>query len=82
MVAAYRPGTMPRAMTATCRRIVDSRWFDPLMLGVIFVNAITLGLETYDSIESKIGDQLHTANDVILGAYVVELLIRSGAEGF
>ena len=82
MVAAYRPGTMPRAMTATCRRIVDSRWFDPLMLGVIFVNAITLGLETYDSIESKIGDQLHTANDVILGAFVVELLIRFGAEGF
>jgi hypothetical protein len=33
-------------MTRTCRRIVDSRRFDPLMLVVIFVNAITLGLET------------------------------------
>jgi len=69
-------------MTRACRRIVDSRWFDPLMLGVIFVNAITLGLETYDSIESTIGDQLHTANDVILGAFVVELFIRFAAEGF
>jgi voltage-gated sodium channel len=69
-------------MTATCRRIVDSRWFDPLMLGVIFVNAITLGLETYDAIEQEIGDVLHTANDVILGLFVVELFIRFGAEGF
>src|SRR3954453_21407110 len=69
-------------MTLACRRIVDSRWFDPLMLGVIFVNAITLGLETYDSIEQSIGDQLHTANDVILGAFVVELFISFGADGF
>jgi voltage-gated sodium channel len=69
-------------MTRTCRRIVDSSWFDPLMLGVIFVNAITLGLETYDAIESKIGDQLHAANDLILGLFVLELLIRFGAEGF
>jgi voltage-gated sodium channel len=69
-------------MTATCRRIVDSRWFDPLMLGVIFVNAITLGLQTYDAIEREIGDVLHTANDVILGLFVVELLIRFGAAGF
>jgi voltage-gated sodium channel len=69
-------------MTRTCRRIVDSKWFDPLMLVVIFVNAITLGLETYDSIERSIGAELHTANDVILGAFVVELLIRFGADGF
>jgi voltage-gated sodium channel len=69
-------------MTRTCRRIVDSRWFDPLMLTVIFVNAITLGLETYDSIEQSIGDELQTANAVILGLFVVELFIRFGADGF
>jgi len=69
-------------MTETCRRIVDLRWFDPLMLVVIFVNAIILGLETYDSIERSIGGALHTANDVILALFVVELLIRFGAEGF
>src|SRR3954465_6458346 len=69
-------------MTATCRRIVDSRWFDPMMLGVIFVNAITLGLGTYDSIEAEFGVALHTANDVILGLFVVELCIRFGAEAF
>jgi voltage-gated sodium channel len=73
---------MPSSMTDLCRRIVASRWFDPLMLVVIFVNAIALGLETYDSVAHSIGDELHTANDVILGLFVVELLIRFGASGF
>jgi voltage-gated sodium channel len=66
-------------MGAACRRIVESSWFDPLMLVVIFVNAVTLGLETYDSIEASIGPQLHRANDAILGLFVVELLLRMGA---
>jgi voltage-gated sodium channel len=63
-------------MARSCRRIVESTWFDPLMLGVIFVNAIVLGLGTYDGIDRSIGDQLHLANDVILGVFVVELAIR------
>jgi voltage-gated sodium channel len=49
------------------------------MLGVIAVNAVTLGLETYASIDAAIGAQLHLANEVILGLFVVELLIRMGA---
>ena len=69
-------------MTAFCRRIVDARWFDPLILAVIFVNAVTLGLETYDSIAREIGDELRTANAVMLGVFVVELLLRFGAAGF
>jgi voltage-gated sodium channel len=71
---------MRRARLAVrCRRIVDSSWFDPLMLGVIAVNALTLGLETYDAIDAAIGAQLQVANEVILGLFVVELLIRMGA---
>jgi voltage-gated sodium channel len=66
-------------ITAACRRIVDSSWFDPLMLGVIAVNAVTLGLETYDSIDAAIGAQLQLVNEMILGLFVVELLIRMGA---
>jgi voltage-gated sodium channel len=49
------------------------------MLGVITVNAVTLGLETYDSIDAAIGRELHVANDVILGLFVVELLLRMAA---
>ena len=70
---------MRSRVAARCGRIVESSWFDPLMLGIIAVNAVTLGLETYDSIDAAIGDQLRVANGVILGLFVVELLIRMGA---
>jgi len=43
------------------------------MLCVIALNAIVLGAETYDGID---GDTLRTLNDVFLGAFVVELVIR------
>ena len=69
-------------MTALCRRIVDSRWFDPFILAVILVNAVTLGLETYDSIARSVGDELHTLNDLTLVVFVIELVIRFGADGF
>jgi len=69
-------------MSALCRRIVTSRWFDPLILGVIFVNAVTLGLETYDSVATSVGDRLHLLNDLTLVVFCVELVIRFGAEDF
>ena len=69
-------------MSPACRRIVDSRWFDPLMLGVIALNAVVLGLETYEHIERDAGGLLDTANEVILGIFVVELFIRFAATGF
>jgi len=68
-------------MSAACRRIVASSWFDPLMLMVIVANAVVLGLETYDSINASAGAFLHTANDVMLGIFVVELGIRMVAHG-
>lgn len=69
-------------MVATCRRIVDSSWFDPLMLGVIAVNAVVLGMETYDDLEREHGGTFDLANDVILGVFVIELVIRMAATGF
>src|SRR5688500_18556439 len=73
---------MHGSMAEACRRIVESSWFDPLMLAVIFVNAVTLGLETSPSIERSLGDELNVLNGAILGASVVELLIRFGAAGW
>jgi voltage-gated sodium channel len=64
-----------------CRQIVASRWFDPLMLGVIVLNAVVLALETYPAIDDDIGAELNLANDVILGIFVVELAIRMTAYG-
>ena len=71
--------TVRATIARRCRRVVDSAWFDPLMLGVILVNAATLGLETYADIDRAVGRELHVANEAILGVFVVELLIRLGA---
>jgi voltage-gated sodium channel len=69
-----------RARIATaCGRVVESSWFDPLMLSIIAVNAVTLGLETYDSIDAAIGRELQLANGVILGLFVIELALRMAA---
>ena len=69
-------------MTARCQAIVNSRWFDPLILGVIVLNAIVLGAETYERIERDAGDVFGVLNEVILGIFVVELFIRFAATGF
>ena len=66
-------------IAAACGRVVESSWLDPLMLSIIALNAVTLGLETYDSIDAAIGRELHLANEVILGIFVVELIVRMSA---
>jgi voltage-gated sodium channel len=66
-------------IAAACGRIVESSWFDPLMLSIIAVNAVTLGLETYESIDAAIGRELRLANGIILGLFVVELALRMAA---
>lgn len=76
---AVRRSTIRGRVARGCGRVVASRWFDPVMLGVIVANAIALGLETYDGVDRAIGPALHLANDVFLGLFVVELAIRMGA---
>jgi voltage-gated sodium channel len=68
-------------VSQTCRRIVGWRWFDAVILVVIAINAVTLGLETYESVEAEHGPLLHAINDIVLGIFVVELTLRIGAYG-
>lgn len=49
------------------------------MLGVITLNAVILGLETFESVDREHGPLLDTLNDVLLGVFVVELGIRIAA---
>jgi voltage-gated sodium channel len=63
-------------IAAACGRVVESSWFDPLMLSIIAINAVTLGMETYESIDAAIGRELRLANGIILGLFVVELALR------
>jgi voltage-gated sodium channel len=49
--------------------------------GVIIVNAIVLGLETFPTVMASYGDQLILANEVCYGIFVVELILRFASYG-
>jgi voltage-gated sodium channel len=68
-------------MVERCGRIADSTRFQGFIFAVIVLNAIALGLQTYDAIEEDTGSLLHIINDVCVGIFVVELAIRITAFG-
>lgn len=64
------------------QRLIANPVFDTVMMGVIVVNAIILGLETFQPLAAEHHALFATLNHVILGIYVVELLIRLTAFRF
>ena len=68
-------------VSPVCARIADSTSFNIAIFLVIVANAVVLGLETYDGIERDVGESLGLLNDVFLGIFVVELVIRVLAYG-
>jgi voltage-gated sodium channel len=63
-------------MKASCERIVNAAWFEPVMIGLIVFNGVLIGLETSKDIESAYGRLLHLGNDIILGAFIVEAALK------
>ena len=64
-----------------CVRIAGSKRFQLTIFGVIVLNAIVLGLDTYDSVDERWGDTLFLLNEIFLGIFIVEILIRLSAYG-
>jgi voltage-gated sodium channel len=65
---------VPRANAAA--RIVDSSPFTVVVVATIAVNAVVLGLQTYEGIEDRWGTLLDAINAACVGVFIVELLIR------
>ena len=59
-----------------CRRLVEANRFEYFIIGIILFNAALLGLGTSPAIERDYGDQLHLANNFILGIFIVEALMK------
>ena len=72
---------MRLAMVARCARIADSTRFQGFIFAVIVVNAVALGLQTYDGIDADAGSALRVVNEVCVGIFVIELAIRITAYG-
>jgi voltage-gated sodium channel len=69
------PPTSP-AIVERCKALIANPAFDTVILAVIVINAVVLGLETFDGLAAGHHGLFSTLNNVILGIYVVELLIR------
>jgi voltage-gated sodium channel len=64
-----------------CRAIAGSGRFQIAIFLVILLNAVVLGLHTYEEIDREWGDTLYLLNAICLGIFIVEILIRIGAYG-
>lgn len=73
--------TRPPGLRARLRSWTESARFRYAILGLIFFNAVTLGLETAPGIVAATGGLLQTVDDVVLTIFVVELAIRIYAHG-
>jgi voltage-gated sodium channel len=60
-------------------RIVASPIFTGVIVTTILVNAVVLGLHTYDSIDERWGTALYFINGTCLAIFIVELCIRIAA---
>jgi len=63
-------------ISAVCHCIAQARWFENLTVGVIILNAIVLGLETYPTLTRDYAEVLHAANGAFLAYFTVEITIR------
>lgn len=72
------PTTSLSAANAVART-VDSNAFTVIVVTTIAVNAVVLGLQTYDGIEARWGGTLDLLNAACLGIFVLELCVRIAA---
>jgi voltage-gated sodium channel len=60
-------------------RVVDAPAFTTVVVATIAVNAVVLGLQTYDGVVRRWGDALDVLNAVCLAVFIAELLVRIAA---
>ena len=73
--------TATGAVSARFARIADSERFQTAIIVVIALNALLLGVETFDAVMTQHGDSLRLLNSVFLTIFVAELVIRILAYG-
>lgn len=63
------------------RALVTSRRWEMVIIGLIILNALTLGLETSQTVMEKIGGFLVAFDNLILAVFVIEIVLRLYAHG-
>lgn len=66
-------------MKAFARDIVEARWFEPAMIGLILFNAVLIGLETSNEFVERYDGWLSLGNDIILVIFIIEVVLKLAA---
>jgi voltage-gated sodium channel len=67
---------MPNEFAARSARIVESPLFRQMVSGLILLNAVIVGLETYPAVTAVYGNILELADRTVLYLFTVELALR------
>ncbi|MEL7489664.1 MAG: ion transporter [Pseudomonadota bacterium] len=68
-------------MRDTVKKVIESGWFQSLVLFLILINAVILGAETLSPIKESFGAQLHLIDRIIIYAFAIEIGLRLYAYG-
>jgi voltage-gated sodium channel len=72
---------MPMQWRDRLAAVVENRRFQQFIIAVIVFNAITLAMETSQSIMASNGDLLHVLDKIMLAVFVAELVMKLTAYG-
>lgn len=68
-------------MSEALARIVHSSWFHRFITTVILFAAVLVGVETSPGLVARFGPLLHLLDQVVLGVFILEIVLKMGAEG-
>lgn len=63
------------------KKIADSNWFQNSITIVILLAGVLVGIETYPETAEKHHHTLHILDQIILWIFVLEIVVKMGAEG-
>ncbi|MFA0810906.1 ion transporter [Microbulbifer epialgicus] len=75
--------SIPHKLTlaARCQRIVEAPLFNQVIIGMILLNGIAVGLETSNWMVERFGTLLGAINQMVLGAFILEAMVKIAAQG-
>ena len=71
----------PPGLRQRIAEFVESPRVQRVIIALILINAVTLGLETFPSIMARAGSALHLIDQVLLGVFVLELVLKAIGHG-
>ncbi len=68
-------------MSETLRKVADSGQFQNTITLIIIFAGVLVGMETYPYMVDHYGGILHTLDFIVLGIFILEIIVKMGAEG-